>query len=144
MNGLLRLRTHRQPTRLTGEIVHAHVNQYAGVIRASAREMWRRLAVHYNRQEIARPAEFKLDETDPAVNNGTDDSDAGTTSMTFGAERVSDFIVDKNITNIQTSLPLVAASEPDFNDGVVTWLRPDMQSEYSFNKQALSYAKTAS
>lgn len=126
---------------LTGEIVHAHVNQYAGVIRASAREMWRRLAVHYNRQEIARPAEFKLDETDPAVNNGTDDSDAGTTSMTFGAERVSDFIVDKNITNIQTSLPLVAASEPDFNDGVVTWLRPDMQSEYSFNKQALSYAK---
>lgn len=126
---------------LTGEIVHAHVNQYAGVIRASAREMWRRLAVHYNRQEIARPAEFKLDETDPAVNNGTDDSDAGTTSLTFGAERVSDFIVDKNITNIQTSLPLVAASEPDFNDGVVTWLRPDMQSEYSFNKQALSYAK---
>ncbi|EHZ7121580.1 zinc-dependent metalloprotease [Vibrio vulnificus] len=126
---------------LTGEIVHAHVNQYAGVIRASAREMWRRLAVHYNRQEIARPAEFKLDETDPAVNNGTDDSDAGTTSMIFGAERVSDFIVDKNITNIQTSLPLVAASEPDFNDGVVTWLRPDMQSEYSFNKQALSYAK---
>ncbi|WP_230856301.1 zinc-dependent metalloprotease [Vibrio cidicii] len=125
---------------LTGEIVHAHVNQYAGVIRASAREMWRRLTVHYNRQEIARPTENDLDNNQTTTN---DDNTAASEPaiMTFGGERVSNLVMAKNITNIRASLPMVAASEPRFDNGVVSWLRPDMQQEHSFNKQALSYAK---
>ncbi len=43
---------------LTGEIVHAHVNQYAGVIRAASRRTWNKLVQLYNRQEIKRPDEY--------------------------------------------------------------------------------------
>ncbi|PMO73208.1 zinc-dependent metalloprotease [Vibrio splendidus] len=39
---------------LTGEIIHAHVNQYLGVIRSASRRTWDDLAKRYNRQEIAK------------------------------------------------------------------------------------------
>lgn len=39
---------------LTGEIVHAHVNQYLGVIRSATRHYWEDLAKRYNRQEIEK------------------------------------------------------------------------------------------
>ncbi|MEZ9392417.1 zinc-dependent metalloprotease [Vibrio splendidus] len=39
---------------LTGEIIHAHVNQYLGVIRTTTRRYWNDLALRYNRQEIAK------------------------------------------------------------------------------------------
>lgn len=39
---------------LTGEIIHAHVNQYLGVIRSTSRYFWNNLVTRYNRQEIAK------------------------------------------------------------------------------------------
>ncbi|BDY03797.1 zinc-dependent metalloprotease [Ferrimonas sp. YFM] len=54
---------------LTGEIVHAHVNQYAGVIRGATRAMWTQLVMRYNRQEIARPDEYKPETQEPADTN---------------------------------------------------------------------------
>lgn len=38
---------------LTGEIVHAHVNQYAGVLRSIADRLWNRIATDYNQGRIA-------------------------------------------------------------------------------------------
>ncbi|MEF1184521.1 zinc-dependent metalloprotease [Vibrio sinaloensis] len=57
---------------LTGEIIHAHVNQYLGVIRSASRYTWNDLAMRYNRQEIE-----KLEPTATnTVDTGSDDTDA--------------------------------------------------------------------
>ncbi|MDN3685731.1 zinc-dependent metalloprotease [Vibrio sinaloensis] len=57
---------------LTGEIIHAHVNQYLGVIRSSSRRTWNELAMRYNRQEIE-----KLEpKADGAAVDNNDDADA--------------------------------------------------------------------
>ncbi len=132
---------------LTGEILHAHVNQYAGVIKSAAREMWRRLTVHYNRQEIARPDQFVPVTDDTTAGETENDNATSTTDSTlastptFGADIVASSLMAKNFTNIQSAAPLAVASEPRLEDGLVSWVRPDMQQEYSFNKKALAHAK---
>ena len=69
---------------LTGEIVHAHVNQYSGVIRSLTRRTWTNLVMRYNRQEIKRPEEYK-----PADNKDSDnpvDSPADTDESSTASE----------------------------------------------------------
>ncbi|MEF1231526.1 hypothetical protein QTO02_29350, partial [Vibrio fortis] len=55
---------------LTGEIIHAHVNQYLGVIRTTTRRYWDDLAMRYNRQEIAKLAPKVESETDSGAVDG--------------------------------------------------------------------------
>ncbi|MDN3616933.1 zinc-dependent metalloprotease [Vibrio gallaecicus] len=113
---------------LTGEIVHAHVNQYAGVIRASSRRMWNQLTMHYNRGEIDRPDEFVPAQPDP------EDSTAPTTPVSTGFAGVEDNLVAQQTTAMSDSLPIAVASEPNFSNGYTQWLRPDQQPDGSFSK----------
>ena len=87
---------------LTGEIVHAHVNQYADVIRTATRRSWNALARHYNNKTIARPDEYKPEEakTNPANtnNNGIIPSPSYNPSLTF-ADITKDLNVDRNAGN---------------------------------------------
>lgn len=64
---------------LTGEIIHAHVNQYLGVIRTTTRRYWDDLAMRYNRQEIAKLV--------PKVESESDSGEADGDAAPVVAER---------------------------------------------------------
>ncbi|SDI98126.1 protein of unknown function [Ferrimonas sediminum] len=70
---------------LTGEIVHAHVNQYAGVIRSATRRVWNELVMRYNRQEIVRPDEYT-----PTGNTAADEESVNTEVAAFAEMLAAD------------------------------------------------------
>ncbi|UTV27351.1 zinc-dependent metalloprotease [Photobacterium atrarenae] len=113
---------------LTGEIVHAHVNQYAGVIRSTSRRMWNELVMRYNREEIERPAQFipqapPSDNTASIVANDNDHNGSSLISVTAA-----------------TSAPLVQ-SEPRFINGVPRWLTPPEQEADTLSRASADYQK---
>ncbi|EKM28506.1 hypothetical protein VCHENC02_5602, partial [Vibrio harveyi] len=75
---------------LTGEIIHAHVNQYLGVIRTTTRRYWDDLAMRYNRQEIAKLA--------PKDDTATDSGDADSDTAPVVAERTDIDVFNDMIT----------------------------------------------
>ncbi|HDM8130538.1 TPA: zinc-dependent metalloprotease [Vibrio harveyi] len=75
---------------LTGEIIHAHVNQYLGVIRTTTRRYWDDLAMRYNRQEIAKLA--------PKEDTATDSGDADSGTAPVVAERTDIDVFNDMIT----------------------------------------------
>ncbi|USD38411.1 zinc-dependent metalloprotease [Ferrimonas sp. SCSIO 43195] len=77
---------------LTGEIVHAHVNQYAGVIRSATRSVWTQLVMRYNRQEIVRPDEYK---PEPETSEGGTDTSATTPEIV--APKIGDDVVVRSV-----------------------------------------------
>lgn len=113
---------------LTGEIVHAHVNQYAGVIRASSRRMWNQLTMHYNRGEIDRPDAFIP--VPPATDAPVDAS----STISTGFAGIEDSLVAKQTTALTTALPIAVESEPKFSNGRTQWLTPNQQPAASFSK----------
>ncbi len=111
---------------LTGEIVHAHVNQYAGVIRASSRRMWNQLTMHYNRGEIDKPTP----PTPQPVANAIPDVATST-----GFAGLEESLVAKKTTALSDSTAFVVPSEPNFANGYTQWLTPEQQPASSFSKQ---------
>lgn len=75
---------------LTGEILHAHVNQYAGVIKSLSRRTWSDLVKRYNREEIIQPEEFKPE----TGNDGNSDGSEGGESTINNTPEV--YIVNDN------------------------------------------------
>lgn len=118
---------------LTGEIVHAHVNQYAGVIRSTTRRMWNELVMRYNREEIERPTQF-IPQTQPTDNNS--DSTANPVTNDAGSSLVT------NTYNLATATntPLVK-SEPRFINGIPHWLTPAEQEADTLSKTTANYQK---
>jgi hypothetical protein len=117
---------------LTGEIVHAHVNQYAGVIRSASRRMWNQLTIHYNRGEIDRPADFAvLPETTPATTESVDSE----TVISTGFSGIEDSLVARQTTAMEFSLPVSVQNEPNFVNGRSQWQTPDQQPATSFSKE---------
>ena len=115
---------------LTGEIVHAHVNQYAGVIRTASRKMWNQLTMHYNRGEIKRPDEYQP--TPPT----TGDADSGSSDpvLSTGLEGIENSFLAKHTTSILASGPITVANEPNFVNGSPQWFSPEQQNKTSFSK----------
>lgn len=58
---------------LTGEIVHAHVNQYSGVLRAGTSRYWNRIVIDYNNGRIEPIVDPNIELTD-SESNTTDSS----------------------------------------------------------------------
>ncbi|MEZ8104554.1 zinc-dependent metalloprotease [Vibrio cortegadensis] len=114
---------------LTGEIVHAHVNQYAGVIRASSRRMWNQLTMHYNRGEIDRPDAFEP--ITPEVGVPVDAS----STISTGYSGIEDSLVTSQTLAMEASPPIRVQSEPDLTGGYVQWLAPEQQPKNSFSKK---------
>lgn len=121
---------------LTGEIVHAHVNQYAGVIRSTSRRMWNELAKYYNRGEIERPDSF-IPESSSDSDSSSDD-DSGSSSTGFGG-------LENSLVNNSLNLPpttnqqVPVQYEPQFINDVPRWLSPDEQDSKSFSKGVANY-----
>jgi len=118
---------------LTGEIVHAHVNQYAGVIRTLSRRMWNELTLHYNRGEIDRPDSFIPTLPDTSAPDTSDTVDASATIST-GFAGIEDSLLAKQTTALESSLPVAVASEPKFSNGYNQWITPSQQPATSFSK----------
>ncbi len=121
---------------LTGEIVHAHVNQYAGVIRSTTRRMWNELEMRYNREEIERPTQFIPQEQ--TVNSNSD-------NIINIADNNADSSLVTNSYNVAaaTNTPLVQ-SEPRFINGIPHWLTPTEQEANTLSKASASYKKNSS
>ncbi|PSW02677.1 zinc-dependent metalloprotease [Photobacterium lipolyticum] len=115
---------------LTGEIVHAHVNQYAGVIRSTSRRMWDELVMRYNRAEIERPDEYKPEEPLDTANIPSE------TGASIADNRSSIFASGTPI----ATQPVVS-HEPRFINGKPQWLSPEQQEENSFSKSAAHYTE---
>ena len=62
---------------LTGEIVHAHVNQYSGVLRSGASRYWDRIVTDYNNGRV----ELIVDPNQKSEDLGTDNLDSTASSM---------------------------------------------------------------
>ncbi|NBI56146.1 ATPase [Photobacterium alginatilyticum] len=119
---------------LTGEIVHAHVNQYAGVIRSTARRMWDELVMRYNREEIERPNEYKPEEPVDITRASSDSDTSAVTYLNLPSRDASVF---------ESGAPATTQSqvnyEPRFINGSPRWLSPDEQEEKSFSKAIANY-----
>ncbi|MDN3681231.1 zinc-dependent metalloprotease [Vibrio tapetis subsp. quintayensis] len=113
---------------LTGEIVHAHVNQYAGVIRASSRRMWNQLTMHYNRGEIDKPIAPVPAPQPPA-------DTIGNVATNTGFAGVEDSLVANKTTALSDSTPFTVPNEPNFANGYTQWLTAGQQPTKSFSKQ---------
>ncbi|MEJ2765713.1 zinc-dependent metalloprotease [Photobacterium sp. MCCC 1A19761] len=116
---------------LTGEIVHAHVNQYAGVIRSTSRRMWNELAKYYNRGEIERPDTF-VPQTTPDQNTSATSS-ASTAGLT-GMGGVENRLTTQLLAESPASTEPQVQYEPQFINGAPRWLSPDEQDPKSFSK----------
>lgn len=115
---------------LTGEIVHAHVNQYAGVIRSATRRTWEQLVMRYNRQEIKRPDEF-----DPAANKApAQDSQASPNAVSQSADNLA--IRELSADEIQGVMERAPGSQLYSDTHKHTWNtnHPDLATQ-SFNKR---------
>ena len=86
---------------LTGEILHAHVNQYAGVIKSLSRRTWSDLVKRYNREEIARPEEF-VPETD-TKDTTTDPDGTSPVQPVSDVYVVNDAVQDFSIPNLSVA-----------------------------------------
>jgi len=122
---------------LTGEIVHAHVNQYAGVIRTTSRRMWDELAKHYNRGEIERPDSF-TPQTKP-----NDDSSANPVSSfgSTGFSGLENSLIAQSLTSPSATQQVPVQYEPQFINGVPRWLSPAEQDQKSFSKEIANSQK---
>lgn len=123
---------------LTGEIVHAHVNQYAGVIRSTSRRMWNELAKYYNRGEIERPDSFIPESSSDS--DSSSDADSGSTSTGFGGLENS-FVNNRLNLPAATSQQVHVQYEPQFINDAPRWLSPDEQDANSFSKGVANYQK---
>ncbi len=83
---------------LTGEIIHAHVNQYLGVIRSTSRHYWNDLAMRYNRQEIAK--------VEPVVKIEPVESSGSSEPLVEGLETDED-VINRMIAEERTPAPYV-------------------------------------
>lgn len=64
---------------LTGEIVHAHVNQYAGVLRAGCSRYWDRIALDYNSGRVEAIVDPNAETLDSTTNDSTTNIDVSAT-----------------------------------------------------------------
>ncbi|SON49079.1 zinc-dependent metalloprotease [Vibrio tapetis] len=71
---------------ITGEIVHAHVNQYSGVLRSISDWLWDRIALDYNKGRVT-PVESLVTTNIPATNTSTS---GGTIELDPNASQIDD------------------------------------------------------
>ncbi|EGA68872.1 hypothetical protein VISI1226_11102 [Vibrio sinaloensis DSM 21326] len=119
---------------LTGEIIHAHVNQYLGVIRSSSRRTWNELAMRYNRQEIEK-LEPKADVAAVDNNDGAVDNDDDAVVAVAERTDVDDF--EDMIAEDRGPAPDIPALSEDelgfVTAGKLTDAFPNADTDYRFD-----------
>lgn len=111
---------------LTGEIIHAHVNQYLGVIRAASRYTWNDLAMRYNRQEIEKLEPTSSETTD------TQTGDSAVVTVRTDVDDFSDMVAEDKGPAID--VPAITEEEISFvTAGKLTDSLPQSNTEFRFD-----------